>query len=1115
MTVRSIRVKLAVGSPQYRDVRRGLWKTHEIMNQGVRYYCEWLVLMRQEPIYDEDEHGLTVVQRTREDIQAELLSRLRTLQSAHQHSGDMGTDEELLSLMRQLYEQLVPSSVDKNKSGDARMIARNFFNPLTNPNSQGGLGISNAGRKPKWLLKKLSGDPTWEEDYKKAMEQKQESSVSFLLLELRRFGLHPIFLPYTDTVLEVSWAPKKARQWVRKWDYDLFQQSIERMLSWESWTRRVKERFEKLVESEKKFYDENFATDPEFIKLAETLEGELQASSQGFVAVDEHAFQIRPRSMRGFDRVADEWCKLADDAPIEEYEAAIKRVQARLGRNFGSYVLFAHLAKPEYWSLWRSDPTKILRFARLRALQRAVARAKRHARLTLPDAIHHPIWIRYDAKGKNIYSYRLLIPEKRSKRYYVEFSSLIMPDGENRWAEHRNIRVPLAFSRQWERLHFSIMEDGSLCVQYRDPGVDEPLRAELGGAKIQFDRRYLIRRSSTLSAGECGPVYLNVSVDVNPAHRPDVQVLQSAKLVSVSRDTNRIYLRPENLSAYWKSQGDGTLPLRVMSVDLGVRSSAAVVICRLEHRDSVVSSGRRTATIYRIAGTDEFVAVQERAFLLRLPGEGKGTNEDAPLRDVYAQLGTIRQGIQILRSLLRLCDTKTPDERQEALHGLAQSLEPSGAWKDELHPHLVMLQGVVHDSVDNWKQKVISVHRQMERILGHAVREWKVARKNAGKPPIRRGAGGLSLRRIRQLEQERRTLVAWSNHAREPGQVVRIKRGTQVAQWLVERVNHLKEDRLKKLADLLIMTALGYVYDETKPSGHKWDKRYPPCQIILMEDLSRYRFQSDRPPSENSQLMAWSHRRLLEILKLQADLHKLIVGTVFPAFSSRFDAQSGAPGVRCRSVKKQDIENAAQGKGWLARELQRLNWTLEWLQPNDLIPTGDGELFVTPACCDRQKGIKIVHADLNAAQNLQRRFWGGHAESLCRVTCDVVERDGRRYAVPRISNAFADSFYKVFGQGVFVSTDEEDVYRWMVGEKISSRGRSRGRTSDEEAEAETWIDEAREQQGKVIALFRDASGQIHGGDWLVAKVFWGWVERLVTARLLSRMSEREAAAHKE
>ncbi|GGJ05134.1 hypothetical protein GCM10010885_12790 [Alicyclobacillus cellulosilyticus] len=555
-----------------------------MMNDGVRYYCEWLVLMRQEPIFDEDEHGLTVVRKSREEIQTELLKRLRRLQQAHSHSGDAGTDEELLSLMRQLYEQIVPSSVGKN--GDAQMLSRKFLSPLTDPNAVGGLGIAKSGRKPRWFLKKQAGDPTWEEDYKRAIQRKQEDPTPTLLLELRRFGLHPLLEPFTDTVQDVNWTPKRKGQFVRTWDRDMFQQAIERMLSWESWNRRVQERFEQLARDAEKFYQENFASDDAFLSLAERLEDELKRSSHGFIAVAEGAFQIRPRSVRGFGRVVEEWLKLPEDAPVSEYEAVIKAVQARSGRDFGSYELFTKLARPEYRPLWRDDPTKLIRYARLRALQRKVAGAKQYARLTLPDAVYHPIWIRYDAEGGNIHDYAIRTPIGGDRRYFVTFSSLIMPNDHGGWDEHRDVHVPIAFSSQWERLRF-VEDNAELCVVYVEPGAGSPLPAELGGAKIQFDRRHLQRRPNMLSAGGCGPVYLNVSVDVQPQVRPDVQAVQLTKVVSVGRETDRIFLRPENLVNYLKSSCRGennsaSPTLRVMAVDLGIRSSAAVVVCRVD-----------------------------------------------------------------------------------------------------------------------------------------------------------------------------------------------------------------------------------------------------------------------------------------------------------------------------------------------------------------------------------------------------------------------------------------------------------------------------------------------------------------------------------------------------
>ena len=106
---------------------------------------------------------------------------------------------------------------------------------------------------------------------------------------------------------------------------------------------------------------------------------------------------------------------------------------------------------------------------------------------------------------------------------------------------------------------------------------------------------------------------------------------------------------------------------------------------------------------------------------------------------------------------------------------------------------------------------------------------------------------------IDYLTNCRRFLLSWNLLGRESGDVRRMdrdRRGTFAAGSL-ERINNIKEDHLKTVAAPIVQASRGYVPDKDE----NWEQRFKPCEILLFEDLSRYRMRTDRPRRENSQLM--------------------------------------------------------------------------------------------------------------------------------------------------------------------------------------------------------------------------------------------------------------------
>lgn len=145
MAIRSIKLKLKTRTgPEAQNLRKGIWRTHRLLNEGVAYYMKMLLLFRQE----------STGGQTKKELQEELVRHIREQQQKNR--ADKNTQalplDKAFAALRQLYELLVPSSI--GQSGDAQIISRKFLSPLVDPNSEGGKGTSKAGAKPTWQKKK-------------------------------------------------------------------------------------------------------------------------------------------------------------------------------------------------------------------------------------------------------------------------------------------------------------------------------------------------------------------------------------------------------------------------------------------------------------------------------------------------------------------------------------------------------------------------------------------------------------------------------------------------------------------------------------------------------------------------------------------------------------------------------------------------------------------------------------------------------------------------------------------------------------------------------------------------------------------------------------------------
>src|SRR4029079_6267760 len=130
-----------------------------------------------------------------------------------------------------------------------------------------------------------------------------------------------------------------------------------------------------------------------------------------------------------------------------------------------------------------------------------------------------------------------------------------------------------------------------------------------------------------------------------------------------------------------------------------------------------------------------------------------------------------------------------------------------------------------------------------------------------------------------------RLLLRWSLMGRRGGdgrRQDRIARGV-FASRLLGPIDALKETRLKTGADMITQAARGYQRDH----AGRWRRAHPACDLVLFEDLSRYRTLTDRPRRESSRLMLWAHGAMPGEVRMQGELYGVAVADTGAAFSSR------------------------------------------------------------------------------------------------------------------------------------------------------------------------------------------------------------------------------------
>jgi len=366
----------------------------------------------------------------------------------------------------------------------------------------------------------------------------------------------------------------------------------------------------------------------------------------------------------------------------------------------------------------------------------------------------------------------------------------------------------------------------------------------------------------------------------------------------------------------------------------------------------------------------------------------------------------------------------------ERMPGWAKLADDSeGNWsklRDAIHGHIIEQRGVVQEQLLRLTHRVLPMRERRwewtthpEKADCHLLLPVKGAI-GQGKVKLR-GQRGLSMARIEQLSELRRRWQSLNQSLRRQigtkpltASEMRNDPIPDPCPQILAKLENIREQRVNQTAHLIIAQALGLRLREPKLSEKirkitdthgEYEVARPPVDFIVMEDLSRYLSDQGRARSENTRLMKWCHRAVLQKVKMLAEPFGLPVLETPAAYSSRFCSLTGTAGFRAAEIRWADrhefrwrslLEEAAQAKAKCespsenAAYASALFAALEKISQSDrpnrslLAPQPGGPIFVTakevshpaPSTQRKQRGKREVlpmQADLNAAINLALR----------------------------------------------------------------------------------------------------------------------------------------------
>ena len=335
------------------------------------------------------------------------------------------------------------------------------------------------------------------------------------------------------------------------------------------------------------------------------------------------------------------------------------------------------------------------------------------------------------------------------------------------------------------------------------------------------------------------------------------------------------------------------------------------------------------------------------------------------------------------------------------------------------------------------------------RILPQRRFDWEWVKREGGQTHIlrrtdRKGASqkslkimgqrGISMERIEQLEGLRRCAQSLNRAlAQTPGEKSLIHRFSDAlpdpCPEILDKLDVIRKERVNQTAHLILAQALGVRLKKHAKSAKErvlgdfhgeYEKFREPVDFIVLEDLFRYKASQGRSRRENSRLMLWCHRAILDKVKQLSEVFGIPVLETNAAYSSKFSALTGVAGFRAEEIslknrsdwywRKQLSRFDEASAGTLKvdkdekRKLEMISCVFQQLdllnskRPKKppitlLVPRLGGPLFIS------MKEDEAVHqADMNAAINLALRAVAAPDADEILLKIPSVREDGDLFA---------------------------------------------------------------------------------------------------------------------
>lgn len=739
---------------------------------------------------------------------------------------------------------------------------------------------------------------------------------------LKRLG----FLPLPPVRQDV---PKAGRP---KFDQTAFSEAVQALKTHQTKTVQMS----KVYSAAQEAYAASLAAcPPDHLARVQVFEADRATSWES-----ERSYRVLPGHLRGFDRLVKKLQKIPLDAP-EARAAAVGEVQAAVQKKgrFGDAAVLSWLAAPTQADLL----PHVEGIARCNGALSRLERMRMRPTFRLAHPVDSPRFLRFDLSPKSGGKSTNCPPYFLSERANPQASlSLLGASGFRLYT----------FQVSSHALYPGAQRVGGKLVH------TNPLRGlpDLGQAKLLLSRD---RAARSACAGELrGTARLSVPLAF-PGGRSQDATAHPAWYYSTA---------PCNREAAKHPYHPG---LRVLGVDLGIRSAFAWSVWR----EGKSPHPKALTLACPQAGIE---AYHERSGLFKLSGEDPAPSVLRRREVAFSQRREIRQLVRHLADISRLY-TAPFHRRAEILERLKEV--PQG-----VHAVCADSLGALHEAhavlgvsseppdatlQDSWERRVVDAYTHWEGYVGWRLGLW---RKEVRQRAYTRGLGGESLWMVEHLDDVVRILSSWTHRSRprQAGQPrARLSREERyIGSKLRDHTNRMKENRAKVIARCIANTALGL-----EQTSQGWKQVRDPVRVVVVEDLDKYTFSTDRPRKENRQLHRWSKQAIRKALDLALEGTGIICVTVDPRWTSRFDARSGQLGVRCHEVTEADargIHNEGS-EHFLWKWLDMPPELAPLVRVGDLLPTGTGEVLVTVG----KESPRRVHADVNAAQNIAKRFFQG------------------------------------------------------------------------------------------------------------------------------------------